>query len=151
MLHFGKKYNVCLACRDTASLCAMAGKPTPRRSHKPSPKCDRTREHLRFDINSLRNPLTRFRLLLSLAQTHQAGPVQWGPGQNSRTPHIRSHFPRACRRIIWSRYPHIGLARRVCTAGCSLLTGLTSSLAELIKSFKVREVGQISSEHLSPR
>lgn len=29
------------------------------------------------------------------------------------------------------------------------LTGLTSSLAELIKSFKVREVGQISSEHLS--
>ncbi len=31
------------------------------------------------------------------------------------------------------------------------LTGLTSSLAELIKSFKVREVGQISSEHLSPR
>lgn len=30
------------------------------------------------------------------------------------------------------------------------LTGLTSSLAELIKSFKVREVGQISSEHLSP-
>lgn len=35
------------------------------------------------------------------------------------------------------------------TAHC--LTGLTSSLAELIKSFKVREVGQISSEHLSPR
>ena len=31
------------------------------------------------------------------------------------------------------------------------LTGLTSSLAELIKSFKVREVGRISSEHLSPR
>lgn len=93
--------------------------------------------------------LTRVQSAAVAGARRHRGSVRWEPGLHAA---CTDSLLEGCRTIIWSSHPRVGLPSLCLYCGLAhCLTGLTSSLAELIKSFKVREVGQISSEHLSTR